>query len=1048
MNHAAPIVNARYHLLEPVGAGGMGMVYRAHDRFTGQTVALKQVQVAPQTLAFASRPAATDTKSLLLALTQEFKLLASLRHPNIISVLDYGFDANRQPYFTMELLDQPQTLLEAGRGQPLPVQLDLLIQTLQALAYLHRRGILHRDLKPENVLVSQNRVRVLDFGLSIARSQATLADVSGTLRYLAPEVLAGGVYSEAADLYSIGVIAYELLVGQHPFASDNIDKLILQVLEKQPDLYPLLQLTPPGGKRILPALVWRLLEKQPALRYASAVAVIEDLYAVLGRPPPPESVAIRESFLQAASFVGRESELTQLTAALEKSLQGEGGTWLIGGESGVGKSRLLDELRTRALVAGAIVLRGQAVEGGGLPYQLWREPLRRLVIASEISDAEAGVLKEVVPEIERLLERPVADIPKLPQAEGHERLGLTVVEVLKRQTMPIVMLLEDLHWSAESLFILQRLNLFVSEQPWLIIGSYRDDERPHLPDELSEMHLIKLDRLNTEEIVALSRAILGEVGQQTALLNLLEQQTEGNTFFMVEVLRALAEEAGRLSAIGQMTLPASFMAQGVRTLLQRRLLRMPAWTQPLLKLAALHGREIDRSVLQGLTSTVALEQWLQIAAEAAVLEIHDERWRFAHDKLREEVIAQIEPTEKRQLFHQIAETVEIVYPHDNSRAEILLGYWRAAQEPAKALPHLLFVARERVELGINYQETRELLLEGLTWSRTQPDSNQQQSALLKRLGDIHLRQGDYPAAQLHYNESLHLAEQTDDPLLRSNALHGLGMIAWRQGELAQAMQYIQTDLLLARRAGDQEQIIAALLMVAILYSEQADYATARDTYQQCIALAQTNGDVMSVILALINLGNDEQMQQNYPAALDCLSKALQAARDMQARRYIAHALSILAIVSQKQCDPAGALDSITQAVTMDRELGDRFGLAHDLVTRGGIQLDLNMLAEARRSLSEGLQLAQAIGGAPILLHALLGFARFMLASGDAEQAAELCGLIRAHPALTPEVQQTDLAKLLAKLATVLPTLTLTEAQERGQRLALPITITQLLKRTE
>ncbi|MFN8494492.1 MAG: serine/threonine-protein kinase [Caldilineaceae bacterium] len=252
MNQQRAEANARYRIIAPLGRGGMGIVHRAYDRLTGQTVALKQVQVAPQALAFAARPVEADTHSLLFALAQEFRLLASLRHPHIISVLDYGFDTQRQPYFTMELLGQPQTILAAGRNQPLTVQIDLLIQTLQALAYLHRRGILHRDLKPDNVWVSQGRVRVLDFGLSTGREQARHGEISGTRHYMAPEALEGAAPSEGADLYSMGVLAYELFVGQHPFQSDNLSMLLLRALEEDPDLGPLLALTPDGAKRTLP----------------------------------------------------------------------------------------------------------------------------------------------------------------------------------------------------------------------------------------------------------------------------------------------------------------------------------------------------------------------------------------------------------------------------------------------------------------------------------------------------------------------------------------------------------------------------------------------------------------------------------------------------------------------------------------------------------------------------------------------------------------------------------------------------------------------------
>src|SRR5262245_37052322 len=130
----AEVIGRRYRLIDTLGRGGMGTVYRADDLLTGETVALKQV-IRPQSIP--AHLTDEDSAGLRLALAQEFKVLASLRHPNIIGVLDYGFDDQRQPYFTMQLLDNAETVLDAGYNQPMNVQIGLLVQLFQALVYLH-----------------------------------------------------------------------------------------------------------------------------------------------------------------------------------------------------------------------------------------------------------------------------------------------------------------------------------------------------------------------------------------------------------------------------------------------------------------------------------------------------------------------------------------------------------------------------------------------------------------------------------------------------------------------------------------------------------------------------------------------------------------------------------------------------------------------------------------------------------------------------------------------------------------------------------------------
>jgi len=168
---SASKVDRRYELLEPLGRGGMGAVYLAKDLLTGKQVALKQVTVPAEDLIAGGlgQEARTDYN---LILAQEFQALATLRHPHIISVYDFGFDRSKKPYFTMEFLKDGRDILTYGQNLPMERKVDLIVQVLQALVYLHRRGILHRDLKPANAMIVDDQVKLLDFGLSVITSRS------------------------------------------------------------------------------------------------------------------------------------------------------------------------------------------------------------------------------------------------------------------------------------------------------------------------------------------------------------------------------------------------------------------------------------------------------------------------------------------------------------------------------------------------------------------------------------------------------------------------------------------------------------------------------------------------------------------------------------------------------------------------------------------------------------------------------------------------------------------------------------------------------------
>ncbi len=767
------LIGQRYRILREIGKGGMGVVYSAIDRLTGQFVALKQVTTQPEQLRFASQFEYTITLAATqsidatraaprLALANEFKLLASLRHPNIISVLDYGFDVNQQPFFTMDLLENAPTILDAAREQSRKKQIDLIIQSLQALRYLHRRGILHRDLKPGNIFVRDDLVKVLDFGLSVTRTDV-MRTTSGTLAYMSPELIRGGLASEASDIYALGMIALEMFGGSYPFPLGNVQKLIDAILNQVVEI--------PIADRQLAAIIARMIVKNPQDRYADAADVIAAFRALSGESVTVDTPQTRESFLQAARFVGRDSEIEQLTKGLHNALGGMGSAWLVGGESGVGKTRLVEEMRARALIEGAVVLQGQAVNEGRASYQLWREPLRLLVLLTELTMLEASTLKTTIPDIAALLEHHVEDAEELDAQAMQARLLVVIRDIIRRVPVPLVCVLEDLQWAGEeSLALLSSLIRFAPTLRLHLIGTYRDDERPDLPGLLPPLNTIKLNRLNPEAVRQLSESILGASASDPAVIELLRRESDGNVYFLVEVIRALAEEQGGMENIGMRTLPKEVFSGGIRKILERRLARVPEWARGLLRAAAVQGRALDLPVLRWIDPKIALDDWLEICSDKSVLAVQDGVWRFAHDKLREQLMASIPQNEQATLHHSVANAIEATHSGNTEYHAALAYHYQIAGDVIKERHYAALAGEEKFNNNA-WRDAIHFLARALALT---PETETIRRAMLNRqIGQAWLGLGDLPnadSALMRAAAILKIASPSAGTALRVNIL--------------------------------------------------------------------------------------------------------------------------------------------------------------------------------------------------------------------------------------------------------------------------------------
>lgn len=763
------LIGGRYELINELGRGGFGSVYRALDRLTGRVLTIKRMRL--------ERGGDSGSVEMRRALAQEFKVLASLRHPNVITVLDYGFGEDREPYLVMDLEEHARTILEAGTGEPVAVQAELLVQTLRALLYLHRVGIIHRDLKPENVLVVRGQVKVLDFELSVRRGDesAENRELAGTLGYIAPEVLRGEGPSEQSDLYAFGVIAYELFVGQLPFQSRNVHELHMDASRTKlprPD-----DPVPPALRPVLE----KLLHPDPRARQCDAARVIDEFSQALGWPLSVETVATRESLLQAAPLVGREREIDTLYGALRAAGDGHGTTWLVAGESGVGKSRLLDELRTRGLVDRFIVLRGQAVGQGGSPYHPWRLIVSNLLLWTAVSAADAEVLKQIVPDISRLEKVPVGDPPQLDPEATQTRLMLTVEALFRQQDRPVLVMLEDIHWAgSESLKLLAWLAQPTAPMRALFVASFRDDEAPALKEAVPGARVLELERLDPEASSALAETMIGPGVCQPEVLQFIQRETEGIPFFIVEVVRALAEMSGSLDRISEATLPEHVLPGGIRQIARRRIERLSAAERAALQTAAVIGREIDADALRIAHAGLELERWIAACARSAVLDLREGRWEFAHDKLREQLLDDMSAELRRGLHRTAADAIERAHPDSPQHLAALAYQWREAGDLAREGGYARdagFVAlrsgaaSEAVQLLLRALEAHRMAQDGRAqrsrsrrtrgWldptRRVDPDGGEFALAAIEGgLCEAYFRLGDMTACQEHAKRALAL----------------------------------------------------------------------------------------------------------------------------------------------------------------------------------------------------------------------------------------------------------------------------------------------------
>ncbi len=863
----------RYEILGELGRGGMGVVYRARDPVLNREVAVKLMS-------------STDlTTELEERFQREAQVVGQMDHPAIVPIHDLGRHEGSL-FFVMPVVGGTN-LSRLLREQTLCLGdvVDIGIQVADALDYSHSRGVVHRDIKPANIMIAREegstvRVRVMDFGLAHTASESRLTKTGtlvGTVAYLSPEQVASRAFDGRSDIYSLGIVLYECLVGEPPFTGD-VQSILYRIVHENPQ--------PPRAlgaeiREELQDIVLRCLEKDPGKRPQRAGQIADALRRHKSSLATDEFrmslvlSASRTVALPAASkFIGREKEFAELQRRLNAAISGDSQFAVVAGEPGVGKTRLLEELRNLARVRKVRTLYGRFIEQDrSFSYQGFCELIEDYFLSrdSGSSSAERPDFSDLAAELIALFPQ-LSEIGELRSAvsgetraaaAGEEKKAedrIQIFELLARTLTriaggkPLLLILENLHGAEISIEALQYIVRRLRPTPTLIVGSYRQsetDKRHPLTRMLDSFTddprfaSLTLGPLSASEHRNLVESLVGAPKVSDDLARRLKDATEGNPFFTKELIRSLVEsgeiardDTGAWSFSKGGAISADALPATIQQAVEKRIERLPEELRDLLSIASVLGKTFDARDLETLAEGAkdlddAIDRLMREGLLEEERESRGDRLTFSSGIVRDALYGGLARRKRRSLHRKYAGFIEQrsagrlerIYPE-------LVHHFSQADLPEKTVEYALKLAQKSLD-SFSPEETVRVakialdFLEDEEW--TGERALEGEARLLLAQGQR--LAGNVDGALREAETAVRVLEAQMQPRRALQAILFAAETAWQSRRIEEARQWADRGIEAARAGGDSESLAKLLPLIATLANLRGEYARAA-AYQE------------------------------------------------------------------------------------------------------------------------------------------------------------------------------------------------------------------------
>jgi len=546
-----------YLILETLGKGAMSEVYLAQDQEADKKIALKKLS------GFSSE----NKNESLVRFKKEAHTLSLISHPGVQKCSEF-FQEKDSFYLAMEYFEG-KNLKYSSHLFNLREKIEIILKISEILEYIHQKGIIHRDLKPENILVKKEKkeiqVKMIDFGLAYLNDFSTLfrqGQGIGTFSYISPEQtgLLRRNIDQRSDLYSLGIMAYELLTGELPFKDKSISALIhkhLAVIPQSPVLIN--EEIPP----VIEKIILKLLEKEPDGRYQSAEGLKKDLEFYLSDSSKELNQLGLNDKTSGIQFqfkaVGRDEELAELEKIYEKTLKNNFQMCILAGKSGAGKSKIMESFRENHFSRSTLYLFSKCAQNtSNIPYYSlieWIKSFEKylnfqnktfLSFFSQEEKQKIISLSKIVPELfytENNFEKSQEEFYSEVEKSEIFQAFTALLDIISAKEESIVLLIDDIQWADQE--TLNSFDYFLSawqKKKILLLGTLRDEKKDLLDPfmKYNNFYVLPIFYFNRSKIKELCKKILSsDFEMEEEFYQMIEKNTFGSPFYIQEILKNL-----------------------------------------------------------------------------------------------------------------------------------------------------------------------------------------------------------------------------------------------------------------------------------------------------------------------------------------------------------------------------------------------------------------------------------------------------------------------------------------------------------------------------